>query len=91
MFSNIGEKIKVVAAVFCWIDIIASILFGLSLVVGAVKSGEIMMIAVGIIVAVVGSLLSWIISFGLYGFGQLIENTDIIVDYIEEEETGIKL
>lgn len=33
---------------------------------------------IGLIVLIVGSLLSWASSFIIYGFGQLIENTDII-------------
>ena len=32
----------------------------------------------GWLVIIVGSLSSWVSSFTLYGFGQLIENTDII-------------
>ena len=33
----------------------------------------------GFVVMVIGSLVSWVSSFTLYGFGQLIENTDQLV------------
>ena len=91
MFHNIGGKIKVVAAVFCWIGIIASVLFGAFIMFTARMSNEMVRFVVfGPVVGVAGSLLSWIMSFGLYGFGQLIENTDIIVGRIEEK-TDIEL
>ena len=35
---------------------------------------------VGLIIIVVGSLLSWVGSFLLYGFGQLIENSDVLAE-----------
>lgn len=33
----------------------------------------------GLITMIVGSLISWLYSMALYGFGQLIENTGILV------------
>lgn len=38
------------------------------------------LIFAGILVAVIGALLSWVGAFILYGFGQLIENSDIIAE-----------
>lgn len=75
MFSNIGGKIKNLAVVITWIGIITSVIFGIMMM--ATGYGE--MVFIGFLVALVGSLLSWIGSFLLYGFGQLIENTDAIV------------
>ena len=71
MFSNIGGKIKTLATVVTWFGLIASFLVGICMLFVETISGFIIMI--------VGGLLSWIGSFTLYGFGQLIENTDIIV------------
>lgn len=74
MFNNIGGKIKTLAKVVCWIGIIACIITGIVLM-----ATDDDLILVGILTAVVGSLLSWVSSFVLYGFGQLVENSDVIV------------
>lgn len=74
MFDNIGGKIKTLAKVVCWIGIIACIITGIVLM-----ATDEDLILVGILTVVVGSLLSWVGSFALYGFGQLIENSDEIV------------
>ena len=74
MFDNIGGKIKTLAKVVCWIGIIACIITGIVLMATGEDS-----ILVGILTAVVGSLLSWVSSFVLYGFGQLVENSDTLV------------
>ena len=74
MFDNIGGKIKTLAKVVCWIGIIACIITGIVLIAMDEDS-----ILVGILTAVVGPLLSWVSSFVLYGFGQLVENSDTLV------------
>ncbi|MBR0466727.1 MAG: hypothetical protein IJJ40_04455 [Clostridia bacterium] len=68
MFTNIGNKIKVLAEVFCWIGISASLIVGFVLI-GTNDA----LIGIGLGVMVIGSLLSWISSFALYGFGELID------------------
>lgn len=72
MFDNIGGKIKKLAKVCAWIGIIGSILGGL----GTFAIGGILGF---LFVAGLGCLLSWVGAFGLYGFGQLIENSDKLV------------
>lgn len=74
MFDNIGSKIKTLAQVICWIGIIASIIIGFVLMVQDEDTAF-----VGILTMILGSLGSWIGSFMTYGFGQLIENSDILV------------
>ena len=69
MFANVGGKIKAVAQVFTWIGIIGSIIGGLSMMNAN--------FIIGILTAVVGALLSWVGSLALYGFGELVENSDI--------------
>ena len=79
MFNNIGKKIKTLAAVICWIGIIFSIIdFLVMLIYGAVE-GEGLFIGLSFAVLVVGGFGSWIGSFFIYGFGQLIENSDRLV------------
>lgn len=65
MFDNICGKIKTMAQVICVLGIIGSVIGGIVLI-------SVDMVIVGIIVLIGGSLLSWLGSFGLYGFGQLI-------------------
>ncbi len=75
MFNNIGGKIKTSALILSWIGIIASIIIGFFLM-----ATDEDLILYGFIVAVLGTLVSWVSSFTLYGFGQLIENTDKLVE-----------
>jgi len=74
MFDNIGGKIKAVAKVICWIGIIASIIIGFIMLVQDEDTAF-----AGLLTMVLGSLGSWIGSFITYGFGQLVENSDILV------------
>ncbi|MDR1328063.1 MAG: SHOCT domain-containing protein [Oscillospiraceae bacterium] len=77
MYNNIGEKIKGLAKVIAWIGIIVSVIAGLILIVEGSDSyyGGGILISVGIVVVVVGTLVSWIASWFMYGFGELIEKT----------------
>ncbi len=72
MFNNIGGKIKSVAKVLTGLGITVSVLVGIMVMTSD-------MLGVGLLTIVLGSLLSWLSSFTLYGFGQLIENTDTLV------------
>ena len=80
MFDNIGGKIKTVAATIAWLGIIGSIIIGIIIIAEANDSyyPSATETLRGWLVIIVGSLSSWVSSFTLYGFGQLIENTDII-------------
>lgn len=72
MFDNIGGKIKGLAEFICYLGIIAFCIVGVVVIV-TMES-----FILGVVVAGIGSLGSWIGSFMLYGTGQLIQNTDII-------------
>ena len=72
MFENIGGKIKGFAKFVCWLGIIGSIILGVLSNVDGVP-------LLGILVAITGSIASWVGSFLTYGFGQLVENSDILV------------
>lgn len=80
MFDNIGSKIKLLAEAITAIGVVASIISGIAFM----NSGSTFVF--GLIVAVLGSVLSWICSFIIYGFGQLIENTDQIICLMKKEE-----
>lgn len=72
MFNNVGKKLMGVASVFTALGIIASF------IIGIVLCAEEEVLA-GFIVMAVGSFASWLSSLALYGFGQLIENTSVLV------------
>ena len=67
MFDNIGAKIKKLAEIITIGGIIVS--------VGIGTMNENFR---GIVIALLGSLVSWISSFLLYGFGELIEKVTAI-------------
>lgn len=71
MFDNIGKKIKGLATIICWIGIVASIFGGFGVWV-AFSNGPGGLLFF-LVIAGVGSLFSWIGSFVLYGFGELID------------------
>ena len=86
MFDNIGGKIKALAKVVCWVGIIVFCLIGLIIMAAGQSAGA---ISIGVLTAGIGSLLSWVGSFFTYGFGQLIENSDILVKSKDNMSTGV--
>ncbi len=82
MYSNIGKKIQKLAMVCAILGMIASIAIGTVLIQmsdgGYYYGTNETLLTIGIVVIVLGSILSWILSFVLYGFGRLVENSDII-------------
>jgi hypothetical protein len=84
MFNNISSKIKKLAKVLCWIGIIAACFCALSYF-----SAE--QFFLGIAIGLLGSVLSWVGCFVLYGFGQLIENSYEILDEIKKSNRLKKL
>ncbi len=83
MFNNIGGKIKGLATVLTSAGIIASCIIGIIYIL----SGDGDNVLQGFLILAIGSLSSWLGSFLLYGFGQLVENSDILVYYAERDRT----
>ena len=73
MFNNIGGKIKTLAKVLCWIGIAASVIGGLYTFSESQLINPVGIILYLIIDVLSGSLISWLSSLVLYGFGELIE------------------
>ena len=73
MFDNVGSKIKALASFFCWGGIIASVIGGIIVI-----TLDEDLVWTGLAVIIIGSLLSWVSSFVLYGFGELVVNSAII-------------
>ncbi|MBQ4119550.1 MAG: hypothetical protein IJD45_04080 [Clostridia bacterium] len=80
MFKNIGSKIMKLAQIYCWIKIIISISVGLAMIILRYLFTYLstLFLIYGILLIILGPLISWIGSFLLYGFGRLVENSDII-------------
>ena len=92
MFNNIGKKIKVLAMVICVIGIIGSVVWDILYWITyskAIQSAHYYgyysssgsgagfgAVLVGILIPILGTLFSWIGSFFMYGYGQLIEKTE---------------
>lgn len=79
MYDNVGGKIKGIAQLVTWLGIIASVI-GFMILVGNEDT-----IGLAFAVLIVGCIGAWLSSLVLYGFGQLIENSDIIVSKINSE------
>ena len=91
MFSNIGRKIKITAKVFCWIGIIVSVVSGVGMIVAGFagilpQASGVATILGGIGTALLGSLVSWVGSFMMVGFGELVENSSIIAASMGKNE-----
>lgn len=86
MYENIGKKIKGLAYVICILGAIASILYALTFLRGDT-------FVLGFIMMFVGPLSSWISSWLIYGFGELIDKTCDIAKNISdsEEESDVQL
>ncbi len=75
IFENIGKKIKILAQAVCWIGIIISVIYCM-VIISSNNDAAI----VGLLVIVFGALTSWVSSFVLYGFGEIIEKLTVIAD-----------
>ena len=72
MFKNIGAKIKGMVVATFILEAIGVIIGGAFLL----KDGN----PYGWVVLIVGLLVAWLSNLLTYGFGQLVENSDIIAE-----------
>ena len=82
MFDNIGGKIKALATVLCVIGMIVSLVFAIVLwsqnnEYNYVTRAYSNTISIGFGVLVGGCVASWVGSFFMYGFGELIDETTL--------------
>ncbi|MBE6572328.1 MAG: zinc-ribbon domain-containing protein [Ruminococcaceae bacterium] len=82
MYSNIGKKIKVLTVIITVILMLGALGTGAYFIITGLDyfdyGGE-YFVYLGIAIAIAGPILAWIMSFMMYGFGQLIDNTDKLV------------
>ena len=85
MFDNIGGKIKSYSKSVCMMSIIFFVIIAVIGIVLAFTEEAIEYAVGGVAIAIIGSSYSYVSVFVLYGFGQLIENSDIIVKVLDPE------
>ncbi len=73
MFDNIGGKIKTLASVICVVGIIASVILAIALWTQNDRYNPTVALGFGVLIG--GGVASWVGSFFMYGFGELIEET----------------
>lgn len=86
-YENIGNKIKGLAQMAFVVEAIAAVITGIALM-----ASDEDMILYGLLVLIAGPIIAWVSSWLLYGFGQLIENSDIIAaEYNRKNEKHEKV
>lgn len=72
MYDNIGAKIKSLATWVFVVEAIASIIGGIFILIDELD------LLIGLLLLLLGPVVAYVSTWLLYGFGQLIENSDII-------------
>lgn len=76
-FNNIGKKIKTMAKISFYLLSGLLIFYGIILIIKT--DNDIW----GLLWLILGPIISWISSFTLYGFGQLVDNSDKLIELKE--------
>ena len=79
MFNNIGKKLKYLAEIICGLGIGISILVVVGMFIAGIANGDISLVFRGVFTSILIFLGSWAGNLTIYGFGQLIENSDKLV------------
>ena len=71
MWNNIGQKIMKLSQILCWVGIIGSVFTGISFFINGNNSyyGS-QSVVTGILVIILGPLISWISSWITYAIGE---------------------
>lgn len=77
MFKNVGSKIQDIAFIIATFGIVTSLIAGLIFIYVFHESA--LLVLTGLIIILFGSVCSWIAALFMHGFGQLVENSEIIV------------
>lgn len=89
MFGSIASLIKDMSKMLGLVGVSASLIFGVLNVVNGVNYGiqyeGYSRVFLGLLIIILGCLGSLILAFLVYGFGQLIENTDDLLCIKKEE------
>ena len=80
LFGNIGKKIKLVAKVCFWIELVASVLLGIILIAVGVEENWAFLVALGFMCFLLAPVVAWLSSLFLYSYGQMVDNSDKIAN-----------
>ena len=92
MFKNIGSKIKGLANFLFWFLATVSIIVGVVVIFAGLgnTNGNIenafASLFEGLAIAVGGFLFAWLENFLLYGFGELVDTNQKILNILEQKE-----
>jgi hypothetical protein len=84
MYKNIGKKIKGLAMWLCIFEAVISIIYGIVIIVEVGGGGALL----GLALLLLGPVISWISSWMLYGFGELIDKASSIERNTRKEENA---
>ena len=88
MFDNIGGKLKGLAKIITVLGIIISVIYGISLIVTGISQRAFLVVLLGVLLMIGGSIISWALSLGLYAFGELVENSKVIADWTRSNKVN---
>lgn len=92
-YDNIGSKIKTWTKVQFYIVAVLSVILGFAIVNAFVRAGgwwTLLGVLLGLLAAFLGAFLSFIATWTLYGFGQMIEKLDWTAFYLSENNKSLK-
>jgi len=81
MYKNVGKKIMVLAQVLAWVLLIAGIIVGLVYLTNSYSGDDL----IGK-VALAAGVASFVSSWFMYGFGQLVNDVNVIKNKSENEK-----
>ena len=76
MFKDCGKKIKIVASVWFWMCVIGALIGAIIMM----ADGDEEMIGIGFGIMFGGAAFAYISALMIYGFGQLVENSDKVAE-----------
>lgn len=79
LYGDIGRRIKYLAFAVCMIGCVSSVLSGCFIIFTSYEYVDVDPLT-GLFIVVFGPIASFISTWVLYGFGQLIENTNVLID-----------
>ena len=88
MFNNIGEKIKTLVKIVVIVCSALFITYGLYLIFREESNSSVRVY--GLLIAIIGPILSWISGFLIYGFGELIEKISSIEEILLDKKENTK-
>ena len=77
MYHNIGRKFKLYAKIYAIIGVVLCLLSGIGIIIAGIVMGDSLIIIItivgGLIIALLGSLLTWVSSWHIYWYGEMSE------------------